>query len=56
VKGFNIVSQPFIAMYDSDCQICYNWSRLNLGFNVSAHQLKYHMLQINMIPHPVTLY
>jgi len=35
--GFNIVYQQSIVMYDSSCQICCNWSRLKLGFNVPAH-------------------
>jgi len=30
--GFNVVSQRFIAMYNSVCQICCNWSRLNPYF------------------------
>jgi len=42
-----------IAMYDSGCQICCNLSRLKQGFNVPAHRST--ILQINMIPHLVTL-
>jgi len=55
VIGFNVVYQQFIAtcMYDSGYQICCNWSRLKLGFNVPAHQSI--IPQINTIPHPVTL-
>jgi len=52
-EWFNVVYQQFIAMYDSGCQICCNWSRLKLGFKVPAHRSI--MSQINMIPHPVTL-
>jgi len=53
VNGFNGICPWFIAMYDSGCQICCNWSRLKPGYKVPAHQST--MLQINMIPHPVTL-
>jgi len=31
VNGFNVVNQPFIAMYNNGCHICYNWSRLKPG-------------------------
>jgi len=53
VNGFEVVYQQFVAMYDSGCQICCNWSRLKPGINVPVHQST--MPQINMIPHPVTL-
>jgi len=35
-QGYNIVYQQFIAtcMYDIGCQVCCNWSRIKLGFNV----------------------
>jgi len=52
VNGFNVVYQRFIALYDSGCQICCNWSRLKPCFKVPAHRST--MPQINMIPHPVT--
>jgi len=39
-------------MYDSGCQNCSNWFRLKSDFNVSAQIT---MLQINMIPYPVSL-
>jgi len=32
-----VVCQQFIAVYDSGCQICCNWSRLKSGFNVPCH-------------------
>jgi len=51
-ERFNVVYQQFRAMYDSSCQICCNWSRLKPGFNTTAHPS---IMQINMIPHPVTL-
>jgi len=57
VNGFNIVCQQCTAMYDSGCQICFNWSKLKPGFKVSVPR-QYHVSttsQINMIPHPVTL-
>jgi len=28
VNNFNVVYQQFIAMYDSGCRICCNWSIL----------------------------
>jgi len=31
VNGFNVVSQQFITMYDIGCQICCNWSRLEVS-------------------------
>jgi len=36
MNGFNIVYQKFIdiAMYNSGCQISWNWSRLNEGLNL----------------------
>jgi len=34
--GIYIVYQQFIVMYDSGCQICCNWSRLNPVFKVPA--------------------
>jgi len=53
VSRFNVVYKQFIAMNDSGWQICCNWSRLKPGFTVPAH--RNNMLQMNMIPHPVTL-
>jgi len=53
VIGFNVVFKQFIAMYDSGCQICCNWSRLKPDFKVPAHRST--MPQINMIPHPIIL-
>jgi len=50
--GFNVVYQQFRAMYDSSCQICCNWSRLEPVY-VPAHRST--KPQINMIPHAVTL-
>jgi len=52
---FNFIRQQVIAtcMYNNDCQICCIWTRLKPGFNVPVHQST--MLQINVIPHPVTL-
>jgi len=41
-------------IYDSGCQIYCKWFRFKPGFKVPAHQST--MPQINMIPHPVTLY
>jgi len=40
---FNIVYQQIIVtyMYDSGCQICYNWSRLKPYFKVPAPQILY---------------
>jgi len=35
--GFMVVYQQCIAMYDSGCQICCNWSRLMPDFKLSAH-------------------
>jgi len=32
VNGFKVVYQRLIAMYDSGCQICCNWTRLKPGF------------------------
>jgi len=49
----NVVYQQFRAMYDSGCQICCNWSRRTLDFELPAHRSA--MPQINMIPHPVSL-
>jgi len=49
----NVIYQQFRAMYDSSCQICCNWSRLNPSFNMSAHWSA--LLQIDTILHPVTL-
>jgi len=54
VNRFNVVYQQFIVMYDSGCWICFNWSILKLGFKVKVQQST--MLQINMIPHPLTLH
>jgi len=39
--SFNVVYQQFIAMYDSGCQICCNWSRLKPGFKSNSTP-KYH--------------
>jgi len=50
---FNVVYQQLIAIYDSGCHICCNWSTLKLVLNVPAHRST--IPQINMIPHPVTL-
>jgi len=47
-------SQRSIAVYYSGCQICCNWSRFKPWFNVPAHRNT--MPQINIIPHPVTVY
>jgi len=52
VNGFNVVYEQFVAMYDSGCQIC-NWSTLKPDFKVPAQRST--ILQIIMIPHPVTL-
>jgi len=41
VIGFNVVYQQFRAMYDSGCQICFNWCRLKPGFQC-ANTPKYH--------------
>jgi len=51
VSEFNVVSQRFIAtcIYDSNCHICCKWSRIKLGFIVSAHRSN--MPQMNMISH-----
>jgi len=38
VNGFNVVYHQFIAMYDSGCQICGNWSRLKPALYVPAHR------------------
>jgi len=35
--GVNVIYQQFIAMYDSGCQICYNWSSLKLVFKSPEH-------------------
>jgi len=52
---FNIVYQQFIAMYDSGCQICCNWSRLELVL-MCQHNLKYHAAdKHDAHVHPVTL-
>jgi len=32
VNGFNVVYQKFMAMGDSGCQICCNWSRFKPFF------------------------
>jgi len=53
VDGFNVVYQQFIAIYDSGCQICCNWSRFKPGYKVAAHRSI--MPWINMIPLPGTL-
>jgi len=39
MNGF-YVYQRFIAMYDSGCQICCNWSRIQAGLVASTP--KYH--------------
>jgi len=39
VIRFNVVYQQLKAMYDSGCQICCNWSRHKLGFNMSTSSI-----------------
>jgi len=53
VIGFNVVYQQFVAMYNSGCKICCNWSRFKLGYKVLVHQST--MPLVNMISHTVTL-
>jgi len=54
MNGLNVVSQLVIhvAIYNWVPDLLY-WFRLKPGFNLLEHQNT--MLQINMIPHPVTL-
>jgi len=54
VNRFNFVSQQFIAicLYNIGCKYTVMVQIKARGFNVPAHQNS--MLQINMIPDPVT--
>jgi len=44
VSGFNVVYQQFRAtcMYDSGCQICCNWSRLQPGLICQHNEIPCH--------------
>jgi len=51
INGFNMVYQQFIAMCDSGCQVCCNWSRFKPGFYVPAGTLRYHAADKHHTPH-----